>query len=45
MSVVKYQIPLLLSSDTTTGAVNVSSDGSTFEVIFDEPISVPVAPF
>ena len=41
MTAVKYEIPLLLSSDTTSGASNVSADGSRFTVIFDEVLEIP----
>ena len=41
MTTVHYEIPLLLSSDTSSGATNVSSDGSRFTVNFDEPLEIP----
>ena len=38
---VESEISLLVTSDPSQGAVNVSSDGSSFEIQLDEPIEVP----
>jgi hypothetical protein len=36
-----YTIPLLLSSDTESGAFNVDTGNSKFDINFDQPIVVP----
>ena len=38
---VVLSIPILVSSDPASGAINISSDGSQFEVTTDEPIVIP----
>ena len=35
-----HEIPLLVSSSTSEGALNVSSDGSSFEVILEDPLRI-----
>lgn len=37
----EYQIPLILSSDTNSGASQVSQNGSRFTVVFTRPLIVP----
>jgi len=37
----EHSIPVQVSSDPSTGSVNLSPDGSTFDVLFPEPISIP----
>lgn len=37
----KFEIPIIASSDTTAGAINVSSDGSQFTIQLDDPIQIP----
>lgn len=41
MSHITYQLPIVLSSSTSSGAKNKSSIGSSFSVILDRPILVP----
>ena len=41
MTAITYEVPILLSSDPAAGASNISADGSTFEVVLDEPIEIP----
>ncbi len=36
-----FQIPLIVDSDINAGAINKSTDGSTFEVELDDPITIP----
>lgn len=36
-----YTIPLLVSSSAQAGAVNVSSDGSRFEIVLEQPLRIP----
>ena len=38
---VVISIPILVSSDPAAGAINISADGSQFEVTTDEPIIIP----
>lgn len=38
---VKREIALILDSDTNSGAINKSVDGSTFDVALDQPILIP----
>ena len=38
---IKYNIPMLASSDPDSGAKNISSDGSTFQIILDRPLTIP----
>ncbi len=38
---IEYKLPFLFSSNPLSGALNVSSDGSSFDVLFDQPIVVP----
>ena len=38
---VNFEIPLLVSSDPLAGALNVSDDGSQFEVVSDQPLIIP----
>ncbi len=42
MSVVKHEITLLLTSDQNNGAENVSADGSSFEVVLNEDLQLPI---
>lgn len=35
------EMSLIVSSDPTQGAVNVSQDGSSFELLLDQPITIP----
>lgn len=41
MSFVPHEISILASSDPTAGAVNISSDGSQFEVQLEEALQIP----
>lgn len=41
--IIKRQAPFFFSSDVSTGAINVSQNGSVFSVILDNPISIPNA--
>ena len=38
---VKYDIPIIVDSDTASGALNKSSDGSSFEINLSEEIAIP----
>lgn len=35
------EIPIIVSSDFKNGAFNISPDGSSFEVLLEEPINIP----
>ena len=41
MSIIKKEISLLVSSDSQDGAINKSSDGSSFEVALEKPLDIP----
>jgi hypothetical protein len=41
MMMIPQEISLLVSSDPSQGAINVSQDGSSFEIQLEEPIEVP----
>jgi len=41
MNFIKKEINIIVSSDPTQGASNVSNDGSSFDVIMSEPLSLP----
>lgn len=41
MPLIEYENSMLFSSDPSLGAINRSSDGSSFEVQFGEPLSIP----
>lgn len=36
-----HEIPIIVSSDPNAGALNVSADGSSFEVNLEDPIRIP----
>ncbi len=36
-----HEIPLIVSSDEFTGAQNKSADGSSFDILLEDPISIP----
>ena len=36
-----FEIPLIVDSSATAGAINKSADGSTFEIELDDPITIP----
>lgn len=36
-----HEIPLIVSSDTTAGALNKSADGSQFEIVLEDAIDIP----
>lgn len=38
---IEYKIPFIFSSDAASGATNISSDGSSFEVNLDRPLVIP----
>ena len=38
---IKIQKDLLVSSSPTQGALNLSEDGSSFEVKLEDPITIP----
>lgn len=38
---IKHQIPIIFSSSSGSGAVNKSSDGSSFEINLEQPIIIP----
>ncbi len=38
---IEYKVPLLFSSDSRSGAENVSADGGSFSVTLETPISIP----
>ncbi len=40
-AITEYRLPLTFSSSAEAGAVNISSDGSSFDVVLERPIVVP----
>jgi hypothetical protein len=41
MSLIEYKLPIIVNSDPESGAVNISDDGSSFEIELEQPIYVP----
>lgn len=37
----EYRVPFIFSSDSETGAINISNDGSSFEVELETPLIIP----
>ena len=38
---IEYKLPFIFSSSVNSGAVNISADGSSFEILLDRPLIVP----
>ena len=41
MTLVTYDIPLVVSSDPDSGAVNITNNGSRFQIELEDPLEVP----
>ncbi len=39
---VHHEIPIIVNSNPASGAQNVSADGSSFEIILEDPIDIPL---
>lgn len=41
VKLIHHDISMLVSSDPSAGATNISQDGSTFNIVLDEALSIP----